>query len=454
MSRCQIRRSIYPSAVGAFTLLLVSLPSAGRSEDAAPAVLPQATGSTPLTLRSCRQTALENQPAIAAAQGTLKAAVDRLNALENLRVPTLLARDLPIRRKQAALGVAIAQAGVTQAESETFHAVTSSYLGALYAAQQLRLVHDPENGILRRIKDLQSLVTDEKIRSQRRDVTLPQHEELVKSFLQTLDGRIQEAEQGKLRALAALREGMGVGVETAIVMPERELPCPRIQPRLPELIAMAQSRRGEMIQAAIFADVVCLEIDAQGTTCRPSVKTFASGSDIHAKPIPAGEAGGVKFRPVMVGPEMPTFLNGSRDARVRQARDYYERAQALTTKTRNLMALEAEDLYRRWLEKSRKATHLEKAYQQSRIFSDKLKETYVGSRKGDYPNLDEVIHAGLITTRLQLEWKEAHYESLLALAALERATAGGFYVDFDLDAPCEPNENEANGGDNAQSRTK
>ncbi len=441
------RRSLLPMS----SLVLVALmPLVGRAEEGLPAALPGVSANPPLSLRSCRQYALENQPTLAAAQGTLKASIDRFNALENLRVPTLLARDLPIRRKQAALGMSIAQAGVTQAESETLHAVTSSYLGALYAAQQLHLVHDPENGILRRIKDLQSLVSDEKIRSQRRDVTLPQHEELVKSFLQTLDGRIQEAEQGKLRALAALREAMGLCTETALVLPERELPCPRIQPSLPELTSLAQSRRGEMIQAATFAEVVCLEVEAQGTTCRPSAKTFASGSDIHAKPIPVGQPGGVDFRPVIVGPEMPAFLNGSREARVRQARDYHERAQALTTKTRNLIALEVEDLYRRWVEKSRKAAFLEKAYQQSRTFSDKLKETYVGSRKGDYPNLDQVIHSGLITTRLQLEWKESHYQSLLALAALERATAGGFYVDFDLDVPCEPNEHETSARNRAR----
>ena len=43
-----------------------------------------------------------------------------------------------------------------------------------------------------------------------------------------------------------------------------------------------------------------------------------------------------------------------------------------------------------------------------------------------------------MTTRLQLEWKDAHYQSLLALAALERATAGGFIVDFDAAPACEP----------------
>ncbi|MGH7226233.1 MAG: hypothetical protein ACRELF_23705, partial [Gemmataceae bacterium] len=81
--------------------------------------------------------------------------------------------------------------------------------------------------------------------------------------------------------------------------------------------------------------------------------------------------------------------------------------------------------------------HLEKAYRQARTFSEKMKESFNKQERGSYPNVDEVINAGLVTTRLQLEWKEAHYQSLLALAALERATAGGFPVDFDAAPACE-----------------
>ncbi len=66
-----------------------------------------------------------------------------------------------------------------------------------------------------------------------------------------------------------------------------------------------------------------------------------------------------------------------------------------------------------------------------------MKESF-NRRMPSYPNVDEVINAGLVTTRLQLEWKEAHYQSLLALAALERATACGFGVDFDSAPACEP----------------
>jgi outer membrane protein TolC len=430
-------------------VFLFFLNSAGRA-DTLPEPAAAATTNQPLTIQACRQNALANQPTIAATQAALKAALDRVHALETLRVPDCLVRDLPLRRKQAAIGVTIAQAAVIQAEAETLHGITASYLGALYAAQQVRLANEPDHGIRRRLKDLQTFVDDLLENKQRREVTLPEHRDLVRSFLETLDGRVSEAVQGELRAQAALREAMGIGPNCPVVLPDRDLPCPRVTPPpLNELIELALTRRGEMIQAACFAEVACLEIDAQAKSRRPSMRTFASGSDIHAKPIPSSDVGGVDFLPSIVGPDMPAFLNGSRDARVRQARDYCERARALTAKTRNLIALEVEDLYRRWVDKSAKAAHLEKAYHEARTFSEKMKESFNRQEKNSYPNVDEVINAGLITTRLQLEWKEAHYQSLLALAALERATVGGFVVDFDAAPPCENNK-EAPGQSNGR----
>jgi len=171
------------------------------------------------------------------------------------------------------------------------------------------------------------------------------------------------------------------------------------------------------------------------TTTYSGIQTLALNTGAYTV---SGDLGGVNFRPAIVGPEMPANLTGSREARVQQARDYHERAQALVVKTRNLIVLEVEDLYPRWLNKSKESAHLEKAYHEAQTFSEKIKESFNKEERGSYPNIDEVTNAGLIATRLQLEWKEAHYQSLLALAALERATAGGFVVDFDAAPACEP----------------
>ena len=61
------------------------------------------------------------------ANASLSAAVLRQQALDNLRVPTLLARDLPTRRQQAALGVVIAQASLQQAEFNTLYDLSHFY---------------------------------------------------------------------------------------------------------------------------------------------------------------------------------------------------------------------------------------------------------------------------------------------------------------------------------------
>lgn len=429
MRSCRFTMRTSGVGVGVF-FALVCLTPLGRAEDAREPAADAANAV--LNLQACQQIALGQQPVVAAAQIGVKAALDRNKALNDLRVPNFLARDLPIRRKQSSLGIVIAEAGVTQAEAETVYAVTFSYLTALYAAQEIKIA---DKQIRPRLEALLALVTDPMIAKRRRDVIIEQHANLARAYLQTLNGRRQEAEQGRKRALAALREAMGVGPEFALVLPDRDLPCPQFNLRLEQLTALALARRAEVIQAAVLADVVCLEVEAQGTSCRPNMRTFASGSDIHAKPIPTGNLGGVSYRPAIVGPEMPAFLTGSRCARVTQARDYHARAEAVATKSRGLVALEVEDLYRRWLEKARKAAYLENAYQESLKFSDRLKASF-NTNEPTYPNVDEILNAGIVTSRLQLEWQEAHYQALLSLAALERATARGFHVDFDAAPAC------------------
>src|SRR5262245_36326131 len=115
MRSCLFNRARRHGTFGVLPMLLC-LSSVGRA-DTLPT--PSEVANSSLTLQVCRQIALGQQPSLAAARASLQAALDRQSAVENLRVPTCLARDLPIRRQQAALGVKIAQAGITQAESET-----------------------------------------------------------------------------------------------------------------------------------------------------------------------------------------------------------------------------------------------------------------------------------------------------------------------------------------------
>src|SRR5262249_27235368 len=117
-----------------FTVSLVlSLGALARPGTAQP---PPEVPATPLTLEDCVRIGLERQPAVAAAPASLAAAEAQRRALDNLCLASLVSRELPIRRKQAGLGVTIASAGYQQAEWETTYAVTRNYFTLLYARQQ------------------------------------------------------------------------------------------------------------------------------------------------------------------------------------------------------------------------------------------------------------------------------------------------------------------------------
>src|SRR5262245_14875346 len=95
-----------------------------------------------LGLGDCLRIAFERQPALAAHRASLAAAESGRRALEKMNLAVVLARDLPIRKQQAALGVTIASAGLAQAEWENRYAVTRTYLSVLYAREQQRVAED------------------------------------------------------------------------------------------------------------------------------------------------------------------------------------------------------------------------------------------------------------------------------------------------------------------------
>lgn len=76
-------------------------------------------------LPECLRLALLSQPLLHAARTKLQLAEQQQHTLDSTSVPALLcAPDLPIRRKQAALGVEIARASLQQRENDTAFMVT------------------------------------------------------------------------------------------------------------------------------------------------------------------------------------------------------------------------------------------------------------------------------------------------------------------------------------------
>src|SRR5439155_1562384 len=74
--------------------------------------------------------------------------------------------------------------------------------------------------------------------------------------------------------------------EVRVDVPAGRLPEPSARPDRAEVVAQAQARRGDLVQASTFADLVSLEADAQATSPAKRMETFAAGGDIHSRPVP------------------------------------------------------------------------------------------------------------------------------------------------------------------------
>src|SRR5262249_30909685 len=123
-----------PTTWLAFVLLGLALPAGAQTPPA-----PPPAEVVTLDLPRCLHQALGRQAPVATAPGMRVPAQDSQRALEPLRVPLILAPDLPTRRQQAALGVVAAAGGVDQAEREAAYAVTRTYFTVLFAREQERV---------------------------------------------------------------------------------------------------------------------------------------------------------------------------------------------------------------------------------------------------------------------------------------------------------------------------
>jgi outer membrane protein TolC len=381
-----------------------------------------------LDLAACRQIALAQQPSLAAARASLSAAVARAQALDHLHIPGFLARDLPTRRKQAKLGITISQAQLTQAEGDTLHGVTFTYLAALYAAEQLQVADDA----LTNLKDLQANVKDFLKNASRTDI-VPRHLDQIEAYILAAQGRREEAVQGVERALSGLREAMGVGPDYPLVLAGQRLPSVNPAVDKEAIVSCALARRAELVQATAAAQVTNYEICAQqALILLPTTRTFASGADLHAQPLPQGEHD-EHYKPGAVGLEMPVSLTGSRSDRVGQAQAYNARAAAVVDKTRNLLVLEAEQAYLRWLEASRKVPKYKEAtVAADRAFQDLRKNFRPDTTK---VSVEVLLSAGILASQLRVQANLAYYQQLQGLAALERVTAGGFCAGLEQAGP-------------------
>jgi hypothetical protein len=425
-----------------------------------PPPLPAAHPITSLDLAASRKTALAKQPAIAAARASLDAAYARVQALDDLHVPHFLARDLPVRKQQAALGVIIAEAGVREAEINTVYGVTYAYLGYLYAQAQVQVVR-------RSLENLDKL--QKRIDPQRdlkpRPPTAPEKNapqalsredvDLINVYRGLARGRREEALAGAARALRLLREELGVGPDCPVCVAQADLLEVNVPVDCQKVVGLALERRPELVITTHAHQVHDFEAAAQDARrCALRAPTFASGSDIHSHPIPAATYGG-NFRPGALAPEMPVTLNGPRCDRVNQAHVYGERASVVAVKTRNLIALEAELAYLRWAEATKKVAEYRKAFHDANDLVEKFRQGLINVPSN--ARFRELLETAVLATQLNVQINEARFQLLVALAELERVTAGGFCPGLE-GAPAIPDEpkkkKDNNGNSNGNSAGK
>jgi outer membrane protein TolC len=395
---------------------------------------PTAAPAGTLTLAECLELAFQRQPRLAIQRASLAAAEDGKRALDALCIPTVLDRELPVRRQQAALGVTAAAAALDQAEREGVYAVTRTYFTVLYAREQERVARTVV-GRLAAAHDAAQLA----LKSGARDITTADVNR-VSVYLRLARTKQTQAVQGVKRALAALKEAIGLGPDGGVQVPPGRLAAPNQRPNRDEVIAGALARRGELIQASVLAEVTGLEVEAQGTSHRLRMQTFAAGSDIHSRQVPQGFHNG-EYRPGAQPPEMPTLLAGSRGERVKHAESLHARAEAGLEETRNLIALEAEDAFLRWEEASREAPDARAAADTGDKLADDLTKQFTSGLK---VKVEDVVSAQVLASQARSQYNEFVYHEILALIDLERITAGAFCAGL-VGSAAQPQPAPANG---------
>jgi outer membrane protein TolC len=408
----------------ALSILLPALSPAAEKEMLLPPKEPGVAVNAPtiktLTLGECLALALQNQPNLTAARAHLASAQTASACLEKLHAIPLApgSRELPIRRHQATLGVTIADAALTQAQYETIYSVTRTYYSAVYARAQAEVAADVV-GSLRFYHERigEGVKKGEGPKEWTQDTV-----DKLTVYVRMAEAKQAEATQGVERANAALREAIGLGPHCCVQAFADTMTAPPVTVALCDIVQLALGRRGELIQVNTALEVYNLEIDAQSKSCLPVARTFAAASDIHYLPVPTPVWDG-EYRPGALAPEMPVNLVGSKCCRMERAKDLAGRAGAVADKTRNLIVLEAEDAYYKWLELGQKVTVNREAAEAGKRLAKSTRDAWRNDQK---VKIEDVLTNEVVAAQARSSYNESLYQYILALAALERITAGGF----------------------------
>lgn len=385
-----------------------------------PAVQPPADELPVLNLGQCVAVAMERQPTLKAAYASQQSSAAGQTGLNNIgRVGQSLSKDLPIRKEQAARGQIAVAADVQKVKNELVYDVTRLYYTIVYAHQQEQIADDVVGYVNELVKGAK-IQLDSKMPG---DITKAKIDimEIGLAKARTLKAK---ARIGQRQAYAALREAMGVDEKSfPFRVADTELPIMKQTSALTadKVVELAHANRPEMALAAAGVDAFRLEVYAQAKIpLRRAVPTFASGSDIHSRALPTGSRD-ENYRPEPLGPEMPTQLVGSKYDRVCRAMALSQRADAVYEKARNLIALEAENGYLNFEFAAERLALAKQGFAAAKDLKERVQENFADPRA----KKDELLQGYVLASQAESEYVEAAYQYILALAALERITAGG-----------------------------
>ena len=435
MSKTTLKtRMIQGVLLGTATLCLSLVNTAcsdAQEKAPAPATLKSApTSELLLTLDDAIAMAMEKQPAIHAARLSYESSISAKKVTDTPFIN--LVPEGSIRKKQASAGLNAAAANMQQVEMETKNAVNRTYLSYIYAKDQLKLAGDAVETLKATYKVAKQLLDSGESKSVTKDDL-----DKLDIYVKLGESKVGEAKVGMVRAKAALREAIGLEYNTKFEIDNGKLTrfydtaqeytkAQHIRLCCDTAADMAVRYRPELAQASVLADVTCLEQQAQSRIYLHFYsRTFAASTDLHAKVLPATVNNG-EYKPGPVGPEMPTYLIGSKSQRTERAGILYSRSLAVSDKVRGLVALEAE-------EGCARLNHASESIELQKIAAAKSTELYRNAEKffrQDQLKTDALLAAYGLEVKNKSDLNEAYYHFGLTLAYLQRATAGHLWECF------------------------
>ena len=378
-----------------------------------------------LTLAECLAIAEANHPSIKMAEASLSQSVTGAASLEKLPgIATWVKPELPFRKQQSSRGIDAAAANVTKVKQEVTNDVCRMYYTFVYAKQQEVIVNEIVEQLLT-YKDVvekylkQPVNPNDKLKISRMTLLL------IVDALGRARSKHIFAQSGKIQALSALKQAMGVDPVSYEFEPkETELPIMAGTVTQEQVVEFAMSRRAELIMSAAAVDAFRLEVCAQDKNrFGLQVNTFASGTDLHSTAIPHAIRNG-EYKPGATAPEMPSNLFGSRTDRVSRAIDFSRRQDSQYEQVASLVKLDAINGYLTWKRTSDQMVEAKLRFDAGKELAELTKQNTGNVTQVEL--LQNFVQSGLA----QSDYLEAVYEHVKSMIALERITAGAVKAGF------------------------